>query len=168
LTALEHALKESNLLSADLLMAACTLLSNLKQTNAAAILSAAVNSGNKDSQPLADAIEQAKRDGVKAYKIAEAEGKLQKLRRDEELRAEIDLALAPAIDMKCLESLELHLQRATAHSVTSKTIEAARALVGQLRSMGDSKRIMLLLSDALRLRSVSVLEHVIKSADDAG
>jgi hypothetical protein len=149
-------------------MAACTLLSNLKQTNAAAILSAAVNSGNKNSQPLADAIDQAKRDGVKAYKIAEAEGKLQKLRRDEELRAEIDAALAPAIDIKCLESLELHLQRATAHSVTSKTIESARALVGQLRSMGDSKRIMLLLSDALRLRSVSVLEHVIKSADDAG
>lgn len=149
-------------------MAACTLLSNLKQTNAAAILSAAVNSGNKDSAPLAEAIEQAKRDGVKAYKIAEAEGKLGKLRRDEELRAEIDLALAPAIDIKCLETLELHLQRATAHSVTSKTIEAARVLVGQLRSTGDSKRIMLLLSDSLRLKSVSVLEHVIKSADDAG
>ena len=51
---------------------------------------------------------------------------------------------------------------------TSKTIETARSLVGQLRSQGDNKKIMLLLSDALRLRSVSVLEHVIKSAEDAG
>lgn len=167
-TALESALEESNLLSADSLLAACTLLSNLKQRNGAAILQAAVNSGDKRSATLAAAIEQARRDGVKSHKIAEAEAKLQKLRRDEAVRDEIDAALNPAIGARNLESLELHLQRATANSVTSKTIETARSLVGQLRSQGDHKKIMLLLSDALRLRSVSVLEHVIKSADDAG
>lgn len=166
--ALESALEESNLLSADSLLAGCTLLSNLKQRNGAAILAAAVNSGDKRSSTLAAAIEQARKDGVKSHKIAEAEAKLQKLRRDEAVRDEIDAALNPAIGARNLESLELHLQRATANSVTSKTIETARSLVGQLRSQGDNKKIMLLLSDALRLRSVSVLEHVIKSAEDAG
>jgi monoamine oxidase len=144
------------------------LLSNLKQRNGAALLAAAVNSGDKRSSTLAAAIEQARKDGVKSHKIAEAEAKLQKLRRDEAVRDEIDAALNPAIGARNLESLELHLQRATANSVTSKTIETARSLVGQLRSQGDNKKIMLLLSDALRLRSVSVLEHVIKSAEDAG
>ena len=49
-TALESALEESNLLSADSLLAACTLLSNLKQRNGAAILQAAVNSGDNAAQ----------------------------------------------------------------------------------------------------------------------
>lgn len=167
-SALELALKDSNLLSADLLLSACTLLGTLKQTNATAILNAAVNSSSRTSGALQTAIDTARRDGVKQNKITEAETVLTKLRRDETIIAEIDASLTPALESKNLESLEINLLRATAHSVTSKTIESARQLVGQLRLQGDDKRIMLLLADSLRLRSVSVLEHVIKSADDAG
>ena len=167
-SALELALNDSNLLSADLLLSACTLLGTLKQTNATAILNAAMNNSSRTSTTLSSAIDVARRDGVKQGKITEAETVLTKLRRDESIIAEIDASLTPALESKNLESLEINLLRATAHSVTSKTIESARQLVGQLRLQGDDKRIMLLLADALRLRSVSVLEHVIKSADDAG
>ena len=103
-----------------------------------------------------------------ALKIAEAEARLVKLRRDETLRAEIDALLVPAIESKSSELLEQHLHKASSASVTSKTIESARLLLGQLRSQGDKSRILILLKDSLRLRSVAVLEHVVKSAVDAG
>ena len=102
------------------------------------------------------------------HKIAEAEARLVKLRKDEAVRAEIDALLLPAIESKCLDQLEIALSKATTGSVTSKTIESARLLSGQLRFHGDKGRILLLLKDSLRLRSVAVLEHVVKSAVEAG
>lgn len=84
------------------------------------------------------------------------------------IRTEIDAQLLPAIESKNIEQLELHLHNATHCSVTSKTIEAARLLSGQLRNQGDRSRIEILLRDSLRLRSVAVLEHVVKSAVEAG
>ena len=91
-----------------------------------------------------------------------------KLRKDEVIRNEIDNLLLPAIESRNVEQLELHLHNATHCSVTSKTIEAARLLSGQLRNQGDRSRIEILLRDSLRLRSVAVLEHVVKSAVEAG
>ena len=91
-----------------------------------------------------------------------------KLRKDEVIRTEIDNLLLPAIESRNVEQLELHLHNATHCSVTSKTIEAARLLSGQLRNQGDRSRIEILLRDSLRLRSVAVLEHVEKSAVEAG
>jgi hypothetical protein len=102
------------------------------------------------------------------HKIAEGEARLAKLRKDEATRADLDASLSLAMESKSLETLEALLQRATSSSVTSKTIEGARQMAGQLRIQGDRARILLLLKDSLRLRSVAVLEHVVKSAVDAG
>jgi hypothetical protein len=150
------------------LVAAKALLDELKQSDSTSILATAMMNERKSSKELSDAVEQGKRDGVKAHRIAQAEASLLKLQQDEVTRSEIDSLLIPAIENEALKDLEVILLSASSSSVTSKTIEAARVMLSQLRLKGDESRILVLLKDSLKMRSVVVLERVIKSAIDAG
>jgi hypothetical protein len=157
-----------SLLSKGDLSGAKALLDELKQSDSTTFLANAMMNESESSEGLSTAVEQGKRDGVKAHEIAQAEASLLKLQQDEVKRNEIDNLLIFAIENESLRDLEKILLSASSSFVTSKTIEAARVMLSQLRMKGDESRILLLLKDSLKMRSVVVLERVIKSAIDAG
>ena len=157
-------------LAGDMVDRARILLAKLREDAAGAVLTATTAQANSpESLPaLKAAIERAKRDGVNAHMILEAETRYAKIEKDERTRGEIDRALEAAIASRSLSRLETLVKAAAAAAVNSRIIESARLLIAQLRSQGDKDRIKTLLKDSLKLRSVRVLQHVIKSAVDAG
>ena len=165
--ALEKVLAEAAALSIDnnKVQAAHALLLSKREYQAEASLLKQISVSNNADHltALANAIATAKTFHVRPTVIFDAETKYTKIENSDKERKLLDDALDAAIRSRSLLMLDVAIKNATtAGGLRCKNIHAAIALVNQIRNQDDKARILVLLKDAIKMRSVKVLEQVIK------